>query len=98
MFEHAAISKRVNYVASAELMPYLKRFELLLHAYEPEFLPLRRNLSVATLETCLRRWRELIFYGQVALQLGMGHEPVEIEQQMLMKLAARARPVTNSTI
>ena len=92
MFDHAAISKRVRYVATSLLMPHLKRFELLLRAYELEFLPLRRNLSLATLTTCLRRWRELVFYVQVAAQLALGRKAVDIEQHMLMRLATRPRP------
>jgi hypothetical protein len=97
MFEHAAISKRVRYVATARMMPYLNRFELLLRAYELEFLPLRRNLSLPTLTTCLRRWRELVLYVQVAMQMARGRNPLDIEQDMLLKLAGRDRPVAAPT-
>jgi UDP-MurNAc hydroxylase len=89
MFGHSAISKRVRYRATAAEMPYLKRLELLLSAYELEFLPLRRNLSLATLKTCVRRWRELAFYIQVVMRMLVGQKPIEIEQRVLTEAAAR---------
>ena len=96
MFGHAAISKRARYLATKEFMPYLKRFELLLTAYELEFLPFRRNLSVATLKTYSRRWRELVLYAQVAVRMAFGQKPIEIEQQLLVKGAGRASPVQST--
>jgi hypothetical protein len=54
-------------------------------------LPLRRNLSLATLKTYARRWRELVLYAQVAMRMACGQKPIDIEQQLLVK-AARARP------
>jgi len=93
MFGHAAISKRVRYLATHEFMPHLKRFEMPLNAYELEFLPLRGNLSLATLRVYARRWRELIVYVQVAARMILGQSPIDIEQRMLMKAAPRVRGV-----
>jgi UDP-MurNAc hydroxylase len=89
MFGHAAISKRVRYLATSALMPYLTRFELLLQAYELEFLPLRRNLSVRTLKSYALRWRELVLYAQVALRMALGQKAIDIEQQLLIRAGTR---------
>jgi UDP-MurNAc hydroxylase len=97
MFGHAAISKRPRYLATTKLMPDLLRFEMLLNAYELEFLPLRRNLSLATLKTCLRRWRELFFYAEVMVRLVLGQRAQEIEQRLLTNAAGRPRPQTKAT-
>ena len=91
MFGHAAISKRVRYLATRESMPALKRFELLLNAYELEFLPLRRNLSLATVRTYLRRWRELILYAEVAARMALGQRAIDIEQRLLIRAAAPSK-------
>jgi UDP-MurNAc hydroxylase len=96
MFGHAGISKRARYLATQEFMPYLKRFELLLTAYELEFLPLRRNLSWATLKTYSRRWRELVLYAEVAARMAFGQKPIEIEQRLLVNAAARTSPASIS--
>lgn len=37
------------------------------------------------------RWRELVFYIQVAILLGIGRNPIDIGQHMLVKLAQPAR-------
>jgi UDP-MurNAc hydroxylase len=91
MFGHAGISKRLRYLATTQFMPYLLRFEMLLNAYELEFLPLRRNLSLATLKSCLRRWRELFVYVEIAVRMALSQKAQEIEQRLLMKAASRSR-------
>jgi UDP-MurNAc hydroxylase len=96
MFGHAAISKRVFYRATAAFMPHLNRFEALLRAYELEFLPLRRNLSVAAVKNALSRWRELVLYVQVAVRMILGQKPAEIEQRLLLHAGARRSPYTRS--
>jgi UDP-MurNAc hydroxylase len=96
MFGHAGISKRPRYLATTQLMPHLLRFEMLLNAYELEFLPLRRNLTLATLKSGLRRWRELFVYAEVVVRMALGQKAQEIEQRLLVNAAARSRPVSTA--
>ena len=76
------------YPEGAESRPALE-YEV---AYELEFLPLRRNLSWATLKTYSRRWRELVLYAEVAARMAFGQKPIDIEQRLLIDAAARTSP------
>lgn len=85
MFGHAGISKRVQYYATREKMPALKRFNAILELFECEVLPLLDNFSARTLKALLPRWREGILYAKVVSDLARGHDLPTIEERLLVK-------------
>ncbi len=83
MFGHAAISKRVNFFATREAMPALKRFNALLELRESELLPIRNNFTARSIKALLPRWREGILYARVLLDLKRGMDLPSIEEHHL---------------
>jgi UDP-MurNAc hydroxylase len=65
MFSQTGISKRVKWIATKQSMPLLTFFMGLLDYEEYELLPLHRNLSWRSVRVWLRRWREVLGYGQL---------------------------------
>ncbi len=83
MFGHAGISKRVQYHATREAMPRLKRFNLILELFEAEVLPLRGLVSRRAFKALSRRWREGLLYAKVLVGLSRGLHLPEIEEKLL---------------
>jgi hypothetical protein len=83
MFGHAGISKRVNYYATRQAMPALKRFNVILELFESEVLPLRKAISWRAAKALLPRWREGLLYTKVLIDLVRGYSLPAIEERQL---------------
>lgn len=85
MFSHAGISKRGRYQALKREMTRLILFEHYLKMREYEALPLRGLLLRRSLSCWLRRWRELVLYGQVIYLRWIRKVSMEdLEQKLLL--------------
>jgi hypothetical protein len=87
MFQHAGISKRVNYYATTAAMPTLKRFVAILEMAEAELFPLRSNVNRRAIRALLPRWREGLLYARVLLDLARGEDLPDLEEKYLAELA-----------
>lgn len=87
MFQHAGISKRVNYYATTAAMPKLKRFVAILEMAEAELFPLRSNVNRRAIRALLPRWREGLLYARVLLDLARGEDLPDLEEKYLAELA-----------
>jgi UDP-MurNAc hydroxylase len=94
MFEHAGISKRVNFYATHAAMPHLKRFVRILELAEAEIFPLRRHFRRRTLRALMPRWREGLLYARAAIDLAKGYDLPELEEKYLQTLSAGGRAQT----
>jgi hypothetical protein len=72
LFSHLAISKRVRYRATRDKLRLLKLLGLFYNFYEYEMLGLRRIEPARFAGAWLRRWREPLLYGRIALDLARG--------------------------
>ncbi len=68
LFSHLSISKRVRYRCLEKNTKYIKLFNLLLNMYEYDIIPLRKLLSIRSIGNWVRRWRELVLYGQLVME------------------------------
>ena len=87
MFEHAGISKRVQFHATGAAMPRLRRFVTVLNLAEAEVFPLRANLNARAVRALLPRWREGLLYARVLVDLARGRRLPEIEEKYLEQAA-----------
>lgn len=85
MFSHIGISKRVAYRSIRKESKYIERFNMLLAAYEYEVLPLRRLLSLRTLQVYARRWREPILYFRLLAGALAGKSNHELETEQFAR-------------
>lgn len=83
MFSHAAISKRVNFYATRELMPALQRLNAIFELYESEVLPIRKTITARSVKALLPRWREALLYAKVLVDLQRGYDLPTIEERQL---------------
>jgi UDP-MurNAc hydroxylase len=83
MFGHAAISKRVRYYSTIDLLPKLRRFVSILGIYESEILPITKLFSRRSLVALLPRWREGLLYARTAFELLRGRDLPSIERKLL---------------
>jgi UDP-MurNAc hydroxylase len=72
LFAHLPTSKRVRYRVTRKTLQRLRLVNLLLLLYESELLPIRRALRGRFFHTWALRWRELLLYGRIALDLLRG--------------------------
>ena len=86
MFQHAGISKRVHYYATAAAMPKLKRFVAILDMTEAELFPLRANINMRTIRAILPRWREGLLYSRVMVDVARGKDMPDLEIEYLAEL------------
>lgn len=87
MFEHASISKRVNFYATSDAMPALKRFVRILELIEAEVFPFRRHFNRRAIKAVLPRWREGILYSRAGIDLLRGRALPDLEEQYLKELS-----------
>jgi UDP-MurNAc hydroxylase len=72
LFSHLPTSKRARYRVTKKTIRHIELLNLLFLLYESELLPLSRNLNARFAETWLLRWREVLLYGRIAVELALG--------------------------
>jgi hypothetical protein len=79
MFSVWPPSKRLRiHLPSRNRFKSLVIFLQLLDMYELNILPLRKNLTWRAITVRLRRWREIIEMGRMAVKHGVLHRPIDI--------------------
>ena len=72
LFSHLPISKRVRYRVTTATKRHMHFYNLLFNLFEYELLPLRRLASARFLTTWSSRWRELLLYSRIGVDVALG--------------------------
>lgn len=72
LFSHLPISKRVRYRVTSGQRRTIQVLNLVFNLYEYDYLPLRKAVTRRALRNWADRWRELLLYGRVAVDVGLG--------------------------
>lgn len=96
MFAHMSISKRVIYRVQRQDLRRMQLFNLLLKLYEYELIPLHRLFRWRLVEAYARRWREVILYLQIGIDVWLRRlDPLAVEHKYLDAPAASTAGITS---
>ncbi len=79
LFSHLPISKRVRYRMPSAHKRTVQVLNLTFNLYEYDYLPLRKAVSRRAVRNWLDRWREVLLYGRVAVDVALGRG-VDVER------------------